>query len=410
MAGFAAGRSRRRRDGWWSWLASPAVDLAADPTPLLTLVAARVEAFRDELAALVAIDSGSGDTEGVDRVGAHVAERLHGLDCDVEQVPDPSGRSGAVVVGRRRTGDPDASTVLLSAHADTVFDRGDVAARPFGIEAGRAYGPGVADDKAGLVCGLTALDVLAEARWDRANILFVLSSDEEVGSPHSKIVLERMAPEADVALCLECARPGGEVVSARKGGAVLEVRLTGRSAHAGIEPEKGVHAGLAAAHATIAVQALNDPEHELTVNVGLLHAGRIANAVPESARLLVDVRAWEADRLDQAVAAVRSAIADLPVPGIQVGVDVVASFAPMERTPGTARLTRLAVGLAERLGFALDDVRTGGGGDANTLAAAGVPVLDGLGPVGGDFHAPTEWLDLASVVPRTALLAALVTA
>jgi glutamate carboxypeptidase len=217
-----------------------------------------------------------------------------------------------------------------------------------------------------------------------------------------------VASEADIALCLECARPGGEVVTRRKGGAIVEVALTGRAAHAGIEPEKGIHAGLAAAYATIALQALNDPAAGVTVNVGVLAAGRIPNAVPASARLIVDVRAWEAGRLDAAVAAVRTAVAELPVDGIEVEVALVERFAPMEHTPAADRLLASARGLAAGLGIDLRATATGGGGDANTLAGLGLPVLDGLGPVGGDYHAPTEWLDLTSVVPRTALLAALI--
>lgn len=385
------------------------MDLATDPTPLLDLVRAREQAFLDELAGLVAIDSGSRDADGVDRVGAHVADRLAALGCAVEHVGDPSGRSGAVVIGLRPAAREGAPTVLLSAHMDTVFDRGDAAARPFRVEGDRAHGPGVADDKAGLVCGLTALDVLEDAGQGRdVGVLFVASSDEEIGSPHSQTVLERVASEADVALCLECARPGGEVVTRRKGGAVVEIRFTGRAAHAGIEPEKGIHAGLAAAWATVALHQLAEVVPDITVNVGVLRAGRVANAVPDAARLLVDVRAWDADRLSRALEGVRAAAEEVPVRGVRSAMDVVERFAPMGPTAASKGLVARSGELAERLGFTLTTASTGGGGDANTLAGLGLPVLDGLGPVGGDYHAPTEWLDLASVVPRTALLAALI--
>jgi len=289
---------------------------------------------------------------------------------------------------------------------DTVFDPGTAAARPYRSEGGRAFGPGVTDMKAGLLAGLHALGALQEA-GERSSVTFVANPDEEIGSPFSTPVIRSLAPEHDAVLVLECARANGDIVSARKGIADYHVSITGRAAHAGVEPEKGRSAILEAAHQVLALHALNGRWPTVTVNAGVIHGGTRPNVVPERCELRVDLRASTVDAFDAGAAEIARLASSPTVPDVRVELSRSAGHPPMEKTDASARLVALAVSIAAELGFELRDAATGGASDANTTAALGVPTLDGLGPVGGDDHSVDEWLDLESVVPRTALLAGL---
>lgn len=382
------------------------------PTPdelerLRAAVAERLPAYLDELATLVGIDSGSGDLAGLERVAARIVDRLAGLGASVEIERDP--RHGPTVVGRV-AGPPGAPRILWIGHLDTVYPPGTAAVRPFEIRDGRILGPGVSDDKGGLLAALVALEALRAAlpdRWPPATCTVVANPDEEIGSPASTPIITRLAAEHDVALVLECARANGDVVSARKGNLHLRIVLRGRAAHAGVEPEKGRSAVLAAAHLVVALHALNGHRPGVTVNVGVVEGGTRPNVVAEQARLEVDVRAIDRAGLVETEAEIRRLAAAPAVSDVVVAVEEVARHWPMERTAGTARLVELAAAVAGDLGFELRDAATGGASDGNTTAGLGLPTLDGLGPIGGDDHSPGEYLVLDSIVPRTVLLAGL---
>lgn len=363
--------------------------------------------YQRDLAALVAIDSGSDDPEGVNRVADWVEARLGHLGFAVSRSTlDPA--YGDLVVGRRRgTGQ---GTVVLFAHMDTVFQRGDSAARPFRIDdEGRAHGPGVTDDKAGVVAGLHAAAHLIDAGAESyGELVLVFTPDEEAGSPVGGPALQEAALGADVALCLECARENGDLVLARKGSLDLVLEVTGLAAHSGIEPERGVHAGLEAAHLTVFLQALADPAAQLTVNVGMLRSGERTNVVPDRAVLHVEARAASAAVLDGVLDRIRRRCAEPVVAGARVAVREVEHCPPMEPGAEGRRLGELGLEIAAGLGFEPALAHTGGVSDANRVAALGVPTLDGLGPVGGGDHSPLEWLDLASVPQRVAMLATLI--
>jgi glutamate carboxypeptidase len=196
-------------------------------------------------------------------------------------------------------------------------------------------------------------------------------------------------------------------VSSRKGILDVELRVHGRAAHAGVEPEKGRSAALEAAHKTIALHALNGRWPSVTVNVGVIRSGTRPNVVAEDALLKVDVRAFVASELEAAEAAVNAIAATATVPDTSCEVVVKGGHRPMEKLPRSAHLVDHARALADGLGFATRDAATGGASDANTTAGMGVPTLDGLGPIGGDDHSPAEYLEVDSIVPRTTLLAAL---
>jgi len=371
-------------------------------------VVERLPGYLADLERLVNIDCGSYTPEGVNRVADFVDERLTAIGAQVARTGGgsaPDGRPlGDLVVGRL---DGTGPRLLLIGHMDTVFEPGIAAERPFRTEGDKARGPGVSDMKGGLLAGLTALDAL-QAAGHRPSVTFVANPDEEIGSPFSGPVIRALAADHDAALVLECARANGDLVSARKGIADLEVAISGRAAHAGVEPEKGRSAILAAARMVEALHGLNGRWPSVTCNVGTIAGGTRPNVVADRCQLQVDLRAATAGEFADAEQALRELVATPHVADTSAELRVTASHPPMEKSPATGRLVDLAQAIAGELGFAVRDAATGGASDANTTASAGLPTLDGLGPIGGDDHGPAEWLDLASVVPRTSLLAGLV--
>jgi glutamate carboxypeptidase len=299
--------------------------------------------------------------------------------------------------------------LLLLAHMDTVFDDGTAAARPFRARDSRGYGPGVTDDKAGVVCGLEAVDVLCNLTGfeDFAAITLVCSPDEEIGSPFSRPLITALASEHDVAVGLEAARTNGALVSARKGISAFTIEVEGKAVHAGVRPAEGVNAVLEAAHKAVALHALNGRWPEVTCNVGVLQGGRRTNVVADRAVMQVEVRAATTAAFGEAMDEVARIVTTTTVPGARARLLPAHRHPPMERTPAVAALVAVAQGVARDLGFEVGEAATGGAGDANTTAAAGLPTIDGLAPVGGEAHGPNEWLDLDSIVPRTALLSGL---
>ncbi|SEE09260.1 M20 family metallopeptidase [Streptomyces sp. TLI_105] len=382
---------------------------------LLSLSHAHQERYLEDLAELVAIDSGSYSADGVNRVADLVRAHLERLDFSVERVPLPPAhghRTGDVLIGRKqgRLAVADGGRrLLLAAHMDTVFDDGAAAERPFSLSGSLAHGPGVSDDKGGLVAGLAALEILASAGIeDYAEIIFLTTPDEEIGSPASRPVTRRAADGAHYALALECARENGDLVIARKGVADFRVTVTGRAAHAGIEPERGANAALAAAHLVIAIQALNGTWEGVTLNVGVVRAGSRFNIVCPEAELLVEIRSATDSGMRAATAALEEVASRPVVPGTRATVEELSSCPPMEDTAASRRMLDRAQDIGVRLGLAFGATATGGVGDANTIAGTGVPTLDGLGPVGGADHTPEEWLDVSTVPARVALLASLI--
>jgi glutamate carboxypeptidase len=385
----------------------------ADPEldALRSAVAADLPDYLADLERLVNIDCGSYTPEGVNEIGRWVTGFLTDLGADVDLRPDPEGRFGNTVVATfdGRAGGP---RVVLVGHMDTVFDAGTVAERPFRVDNGIAHGPGVTDMKSGLLGGLYAvkavLGELGGLPFER--LTFVANPDEEVGSPSSTPHIRAAAADADACLVLECARANGDIVSARKG--ILDVRIVvhGRAAHAGVEPEKGRNAILEAARIVRQLHELNGRWPDVTVNVGKISGGTRPNVVPDRCEIEVDVRATTGEGLDAVEAALREIAAATEVPDTTAELEVMAGWRPMEKLARSGRLVEHAQSVARRLGFEIKDTSTGGASDANSTSGMGVPSLDGLGPIGGSDHSPAEYLELDSVVPRTALLAGLLLA
>jgi glutamate carboxypeptidase len=382
-----------------------------DALAIRELLVARRDLFVASLEAMVNTDCGTFNRDGVNRIADLCEAGLDEGGWIVERIPhEPKvgePRLGDTVVGTLRgAGGP---RVLLLGHMDTVFDDGVASDRPFTVRDRRAFGPGVSDMKGGLLAGFFAVDALREAGYETfERLTYVCNPDEEIGSPSSKGLIRRLATEHDAALVLECARANGDVVSSRKGVTDYRIRIHGRAAHAGVEPERGRSAVIEAAHQAIAIAALHERWPGVSCNVGILRGGTRTNVVAEDAVLEVDLRAPSLETLQAAEREVERICAEPTLDGVTVSVESDGWHRPMEKTPASQRLVDSAVAVAATLGFALEDASTGGASDGNTTSAAGCPTLDGLGPIGGGAHGPDEWLDLDSIVPRTTLLAGVI--
>ena len=383
--------------------------LDAELAALRETIAGRLPDFLDDLATLVGIDCGSYTKAGVDEVGRFVASRFAALGATVEVRPHDT--LGATVVGSF-AGMAGRPRLLLIGHMDTVFGEGTAAERPFRIADGIATGPGVSDMKGGLLAGLYTLEALRstldELPFER--LTYITNPDEEIGSPSSTPIIRGHAAEADACFVLEGARANGDIVSSRKGIAELRLTIEGRAAHAGVEPEKGRSAILAAAGLVTAIDALNGRWPGVTANVGVIAGGTRPNVVAERASLEVDLRGVTRAVLEAAVTAVRELTERPVVPDVTVTIETMAHWPPMEKLERSGRLVETAIALAGRLGFPLRDAATGGASDANTTAGMAMATLDGLGPIGGNDHSPDEYLEVDSIVPRTTLLAGLLLA
>ena len=291
--------------------------------------------------------------------------------------------------------------VLLLGHVDTVWPTGTTARWPFTVQSGRASGPGAFDMKAGLVQGIHALKDLD----DLSGVAFLVTTDEEVGSPTSRALVEDTARGARATLVLE---PSADAAlkSVRKGVSVYELLVHGRAAHAGLEPERGANAAVELAHQVLAVLELADVGLGTTVTPTVLSAGTTTNTVPAAARVAIDVRAAEPDeqqRVDDALRALTSRI-----PGTSLELLGGPNRPPLAAASSAALLAR-ARRIAAELGLPpLLDTAVGGGSDGNFTAGIGVPTLDGLGAVGAGAHAEGEHVLVEAMPQRSALVRGLV--
>jgi len=298
----------------------------------------------------------------------------------------------------------DSIDVLVIGHIDTVFPLGTIDQRPFEVRDGIATGPGVYDMKAGLVQALHAIGALD----DRSGVALLVTDDEEIGSAASRTTIESLAASAHGALVLEGASGGldGLVKTGRRGYSGYEIEVSGRSAHAGMNPEDGVNAAVEAAHVVLAVAGLADPLAGSHVAPTVVHVGTAVNVIPDRATILVDVRMTdpgEQDRIDRKVRALAPTLQ-----GATLAVGGGPNRPPMPES-ATRSVFEMAREVAAELGLPpLGGTAVGGGSDASFIAPLGIPVLDGLGAVGGGGHQPDEWASVAHMPERAALLTALI--
>jgi glutamate carboxypeptidase len=294
--------------------------------------------------------------------------------------------------------------VLLLGHLDTVWPLGTLKAMPWREAGGRFYGPGVLDMKAGVTMALAAIRALEQLGSARP-ITLLLNPDEEVGSPVSRPITERLALASSAVLVLEPAQ-GLACKTARKGVGDYHLHVTGLAAHSGVDFERGHSAILELTRLLQTVASFTDLCIGRTVNPGVISGGTRSNVIAEHAYADIDVRIAKASD----AAKVEKLFRSLRCTDLKCTLQIRGGLnrPPMERKPGTVALYKLARKLAAELGFTLDEAATGGGSDGNFTAALGVPTLDGLGAVGEGAHAAHESILIEHLVPRTALLAALI--
>jgi len=294
-----------------------------------------------------------------------------------------------------------STRVLLIGHFDTVWPAGTIARWPFAVAGDRASGPGAFDMKSGIVQSLHALSMLP----DPDGVTVLLTSDEEIGSPTSSTLIAELASSAEAALVLEPSE-GGALKTGRKGVTMYTIEITGRAAHAGLEPANGANALVEAANQILALETMADPIAGTTVTPTIAHAGSAINVVPATARIEIDVRAptiAEQNRVHEQMQRLSSHVS-----GTTIRVTGVPNRPPMELS-SSADLFARATAIADRLGIGpLRGVTVGGASDGNLTAAAGCPTLDGLGGVGAGAHAEGEYVEISAMAPRACLLAALI--
>ncbi len=381
------------------------------PTTFLDYCTARRDWLLDFIEALVAIESPSDDPQAVNRCGAELAARLAALGGEVTRLP-PS-IPGVPAVALAKVGDhlrasfgSGSRQILLLGHFDTVWPIGQLATMPLKREGGRLYGPGVFDMKAGIgLATLATRAVMDAGLLQDCRVVMLWTTDEEVGSTTSRALIEAEAGRSAAVLVFEPSLPGGALKTSRKGVGQFEMVVRGVSAHAGLDPGKGVSAVRELARQIIAIDELQDPARGVTVTVGVIAGGTRANVVPAEARAIIDARAVtraDAERVGRAMAALSPHIA-----GTEVSVTGGFDRPPLERTAAVMALFEQARLAAKDIGVALEEGSAGGGSDGNFTAALGVPTLDGFGAIGDGAHALHEHVEIEALVPRAAVIAGL---
>lgn len=356
------------------------------------------ETLRD----LVTLESFTPEKTNVDKLGVYIRDRLKNIGASVETVTQPT-KGDHYLASWGDSGDQ----VLILCHFDTVWPEGNATTRPFRVEGGKAVGPGILDMKAGIaitIHALTALSDLGISPKTRVRILF--NSDEEEGSPTSRSLIEKEAAKSRHVFCLEPSfGTSGALKTARKGVGIFDIRVTGRAAHAGNDPEHGISAIEELAHQVLRLHKMTDFSSGTTVNVGAITGGSVRNQIADQAEAMIDLRVTNNEIGEHLSERILGLTAVHPQANVLITGGM--NRPAMERTANTAHLYNQASNLALDMGMELQETAVGGGSDAQFAAAMNVPVLDGLGGVGEWPHGVDEYIFIDSLPQRTALLASM---
>lgn len=372
--------------------------------------AAAEKARPDQLKLLeqvVNIDSGTGDVAGGRKVGEVLIARLKALGFDVQtspaEAPDLPENIVATLKGAGK------GRILMIGHLDTVFGPGTVAKRPFRIEGDRATGPGVSDEKGGVVEGIYALQILHDLGFkDFGKITFLIETSEERGSPGTRGLIERLLKDADVELNLEPGDPPDAATVWRKGSNVIVIDVEGKAAHAGVAPHEGRNAADELVHQLEAVKPFPKFGDGMTLNLTLMSAGSRYNIIPDTASATLNLRVREKAQVEQVMSALEASAKAPSIEGTQVSIKRDTSYPPLPNNPATDALADRAGAIYAGIGRTLGRGGNGGASESALAYEAGVAALDGLGPVGGGFHSDQEFLDLTTLTPRLYLLTKLI--
>ena len=364
-----------------------------------------IESF---MRALVEAESPSGDEDGSRAVVDLLADAARSLACvdAVERVDAPG--FGQHLVIRAFQQQNSAGQILIVGHTDTVHSRGSLALRPWRKDGDKAYGPGVFDMKANCALVIEVLRTLWELNSKpQFGVTVVLTCDEEVGSASGWPLIERLAKEQHTrcAFVLEPPASGGRVKTGRKGTGIYAIKVEGKAAHAGLEPEKGASAVLELARQTERLQAINLSGSGITLNVGVVRGGTRSNVVPAHAEGEIDVR-FSTEAESREIERMFSTLRPIDE-RTKVFVSGGINRPPMERTAAVVELFEKARSVSAFAGFELGEAQVGGASDGNFIAALGIPVLDGLGISGDGAHAVHEHIEVDDIARRGALIAGL---
>ena len=368
----------------------------------MSLQAFNLEQYLEELKSLVNIDCGTYTPAGVAKIADIMTAKYEGLGWQVSR----KDLGDVVGPGLMATNKPDAEVfdIMLVGHMDTVFPEGTVAEWSLSNDGEKAYGPGAADMKSGLLNVFLAIESLPEDVLDRLSIAVCMNPDEEIGSIYSGDWIKATAKQSKCVLVAEAARADGSLVKARKGMASYTITFHGKAAHAGNEPEKGVSAITELASWITRLNQETNFETGTTLNFGKVEGGSAGNVVPDLAKTVLDIRFWNNDDYSKLQGLIQEMVENPTLEGITVELDREAykpAFTPNEDS-------KKLMALIEETGKAMDLPVTwqavGGGSDANLTGALGIPTVDGLGPIGGGMHSRNEFMVLDSIAPRLKLL------
>jgi glutamate carboxypeptidase len=367
-----------------------------------------IDAHSDEtirlLEKIVNIDSGSYHKAGVDAVAATLRNYLEGYGVDCEMIAIDG--VGDVLRATIAKSVPEPA-ILFMGHRDTVFGRGEATRRPFEIRDGRAYGPGVADMKAGLVMNAVILAGLSQCGGAPARLVGLFTGDEEIGSGKSRPIIEDEARRATTVFNSEPGRPNGNVVTGRKGGVFLRCKVHGKAAHSGVNFSDGVSAIEEMARKVQAWHRLTGTAAGLTVNVGLLTGGQSVNSVAPLCISEIDVRYVQPQARDEIVQAIQEIALACSVRGTSGEIEITGEFLPLVQTDASRIVLESYLNAARAVGFEAGGEFTGSCADSGFSAAVGTPTLCGVGPVGGKAHTSDEYIELPSLDARAKALALL---
>lgn len=363
-----------------------------------------VEAF---IQSLVEVESPSGDVEGSRAVVDLLVQAASGLSCvdAIERVDVPDFGQHLVIQAFQK---PNQQQILMVGHTDTVHSLGSLSERPWRREAGKIYGPGIFDMKANCALAIEVLRTLVELQATPAyGVSIVLTCDEEVGSLSGWPLIESVAKAqpARCAFVMEPPASGGRVKTSRKGTGIFAIKVEGKAAHAGLEPEKGASAILELARQTEQLHAINLSGSGITLNVGVVHGGTRSNVVAAEAQGEIDVR-FSTEAESQEIERILSNLKPIDE-RTRVYVSGSINRPPMERTAAVVELFEKARAIAADIDFDLGEAQVGGASDGNFLAAMGIPVLDGLGISGDGAHAVHEHIEADDIARRGALIGGL---
>lgn len=363
------------------------------------------QTFLEHLKPFVNTDCGSYNAQGVAKIAAMIADKyraLGGWHITQNDLGDKVG-PGVLITNRKH---PEYFDVLLIGHLDTVFPEGTAAERPFTVKGDRAYGPGVADMKNGVVAIYAALSELDPDVYQRLSIGVLHNPDEEIASIYSSDWIVEIASKAKRVLVCESARADGSLVKQRKGYANFTLTFTGVAAHAGNDPQNGRSAVVEMAHWIVDLTKYNDYTEGTSLNIGIVKGGDAYNVVPDHAEAILDLRYWDNAKFND-IHKILLDMAKKPyVNGVKIDISVNAHKPAMVMNEGTKALMALVEQAGAKIGLPITWQAVGGGSDANLTSAHGIPSLDGFGPIGACFHTDKEYLEINSIEQRVELIKA----